>query len=161
MLKQQAGIVILRHALPFTQTSSKSGYPKILDDCYTVLRSSQISHEELLLTLNSINPSIQFTIEYGKDQIPSLDILRNRNENSIWMDLYHKCRHPKMSSNFYIQSPKTRKICTISENNPKKLKNKKNLESNLSKNNYSDSLIKQKVQKALSIPQRKWKNAIY
>ena len=27
-----------------------------VDDCYTVLRSSQISPEELLLTLNSINP---------------------------------------------------------------------------------------------------------
>ena len=36
-------------------------------DCYTVLRSSQISSEELLLTLNSINPSIQFTMEYSKD----------------------------------------------------------------------------------------------
>ena len=85
------GIVILRHALSFTQTSSKSGYPKILGDCYTVLRSSQISPEELLLTLNSINPSIQFTMEFSKDQIPFLDILKNRNENSIWMDLYHKC----------------------------------------------------------------------
>ena len=46
-----------------------------LDDCYAVLRSSQISPEELLLTLNSINPSIQFTVEYSKTQIPFLDIL--------------------------------------------------------------------------------------
>ena len=51
-----------------------------LDDCYTVLRSSQISPEELLLTLNSINPSMQFTVEYRKDQIPFLDILIKRNE---------------------------------------------------------------------------------
>ena len=68
----------------------KENWNHFLDDCYTVLRSSQISPEELLLTLNSINPSIQFTMEYSKDQIPFLDILIKRNENGIWMDLYHK-----------------------------------------------------------------------
>ena len=61
-----------------------------MDDCCTVLRSSQISPEELLLTLNSINPSIQFTMEYSKDQIPFLDILMKRNENGVWMDRYYK-----------------------------------------------------------------------
>ena len=45
----------------------ENGNP-FLDDCYTVSRSSQISLEELLLDLNSINPSIQFTMEYSKDQ---------------------------------------------------------------------------------------------
>ena len=54
--------------------------------CFTTL----YSREELLLTLTSINPSIQFTMEYSKDQIPFLDILIMRNENGIWMDLYHK-----------------------------------------------------------------------
>ena len=53
----------------------KENWNRFLDDCYTVLRSSQISPEELLLTLNSINPSIQFTVEYSKTQIPFLDIL--------------------------------------------------------------------------------------
>ena len=46
----------------------KENWNRFLDDCYTVLRSSQISPEELLFTLNSINPSIQFTMEYSKDQ---------------------------------------------------------------------------------------------
>ena len=54
---------------------------------YTVLRSSQISPEELLLALNSIDPSIQLTMAYSKEQIPILDILIKRKENSIWMDL--------------------------------------------------------------------------
>ena len=67
----------------------ENGNP-FLDDCYTVSRSSQISLEELLLDLNSINPSIQFTMEYSKDQILFLDILIKRNENGIWMDLYRK-----------------------------------------------------------------------
>ena len=61
-----------------------------MDDCYTALRSNQISPEKLLLTLNSINPSVQFTIEYSIDQIPFLDILIKRNENGNWMELYHK-----------------------------------------------------------------------
>ena len=78
----------------------KENQSRFLDNCYTVLRNSQISPEELLLTLNSINPSIQFTMEYSKDQILFLDILIKRNENGIWMDLYHKptdtqrCLHP-------------------------------------------------------------------
>ena len=68
----------------------KENYNHFLDDCYTVLRSSQISPEELLLTLNSINCSIQFTMDYSKDQISFLDNLIKRNENGIWIDLYHK-----------------------------------------------------------------------
>ena len=63
---------------------------RFLLDCYTVLKSSPISLEELLLTLNSINPSIRFTMEYSNDQIPFLDILIKRIENGIWMDFYHK-----------------------------------------------------------------------
>ena len=34
----------------------KENWNRFFDNCYTVLRSSQISPEELLLTLNSINP---------------------------------------------------------------------------------------------------------
>ena len=29
-------------------------------------------------------------MEYSKNQIPFLDILIKRNENGIWVDLYHK-----------------------------------------------------------------------
>ena len=66
----------------------KENWNRFLDDCYAVLGSSQISPEELLLTLNSINPSIhQYTMEYSKNQIPFLDILI-RNENDIRMNVY-------------------------------------------------------------------------
>ena len=132
----------------------KENWSRFLDDCYTVLRSRQISPEELLLPLNSINPSIQFTMEYSKDQTPFLDILINRSENGIWMDLYHKptdnqrClpftsshqKHCKPNIPFYL----ARRICTIAENNAEKLKNLKNLKINLSKYHYPDSLIKQR-----------------
>ena len=68
----------------------KENWNCFLVDCYAVLRSSQISPEELLLTLNSINPSIQFTMGYSNNQIQFLVILIQKNENSIWIDLYHK-----------------------------------------------------------------------
>ena len=68
----------------------KKNWNHFLDDCYTVFRSSQISPGELWLTLHLNDPSIQFAMEYIKDQIPFLDILITRNENCIWIDLYHK-----------------------------------------------------------------------
>ena len=41
----------------------------------TVFRMTAIQFYGVLLTLNSNNPSIQFTVEYSIDQIPFLDIL--------------------------------------------------------------------------------------
>ena len=137
----------------------KENWNRFLDDLYIVLRSSQISPEELLLTFNSINRSIQFTMEYSKYQIPFLEILIKTNENSIWMDLYHKPTDTQRCLPFISSYPNHCKrnilfclagrICTIAENNAEKLKNLKNLKSNLSKYHYLDSLIKQGFQRAL------------
>ena len=41
---------------------TKENSNRCLYSCYTVLTSNQISPEELLLTLNSVNLSIQFTM---------------------------------------------------------------------------------------------------
>ena len=111
----------------------KENWNRFLDDCYAVLSSSQISPEELLLTLISINPSIQFSKEYSKDQIPFVDILIRRNKNGIWMDLYYKPTDTQRFLPFIFSHPKhckrnipfclARRICTIAENNDEKLKN--------------------------------------
>ena len=105
---------------------------------------------------------VVITMEYSKDQIPFLDVLIKRNENGIWMDLYHKPTEIQryilfLSSNlsnckWNIAFCLARRICTIAENNAEKLKTFENLKSNLSKYNHLDSLIKQRFQKALSIP---------
>ena len=76
-----------------------------LDDSYTVLRSSQISPDVLLLNLNSINPSIQFTMEYSKGQLPFLDILIKKNKNGIWMDLHHKATDTQRGLPFTSSHP--------------------------------------------------------
>ena len=79
--------------------------------------------------MNSINPSIQFTMEYSKDEIRFLDILINQNESGIWLDLYHKPRDtqrwlPLTSSHTNnckrnIPFRWAQRICTIAENNAK------------------------------------------
>ena len=106
-------------------------------------------------------------MEYSNDQIPFLDILIKRNKNGMWMELYHKpidtsstprClpftsshpNHCKQNIPFCL----AQRICTIAESNTEKLKNLKNLRSNLSKYHYPNSLIKQGFQKALSVPQK-------
>ena len=102
----------------------------------------------LSLTLNSINPSIRFTMEYSKDQIPFLDILIKRSGSGILMDFYRKptdtqrclpfksshTNHCKRNIPFCL----ARKISTTVENNTEKLRNLENLKSNLSKYHYPD-----------------------
>ena len=43
----------------------KENWNRFLDDCCTIFRNSQISPQELLLTLNSINPSTQLILRYS------------------------------------------------------------------------------------------------
>ena len=142
----------------------KENRNRFLDDWYTILRSSQISPEKLLLTLTSIYPSLQFTMEYSKDQIPFLDILTKKNESGICMDLYHKPTYIQRCLSLTSSHPNhdkrnilfcvARRTCTIAENNAEKLKNLENLKTNLSKYHYPDSLTQQGLQRALSIPQK-------
>ena len=65
-------------------------WSRFLDDCETLLEENKINTNDLLCALNSINPSIQFTMSYCKDAIPFLDILIKRNNDKIWMDIYCK-----------------------------------------------------------------------
>ena len=50
-------------------------------NCETLLEENKINPNDLLNILNSINPSIQFTMEYSKDVIPFLNILIKRNND--------------------------------------------------------------------------------
>ena len=61
---------------------------RFLDDYETLLEENKIDPNDLLSILNSLNPSIQFTMEYSKDAIPFLDILIKRSNDKIWMHIY-------------------------------------------------------------------------
>ena len=65
-------------------------WSRFLDDCETLLEENKINPNNLLNTSDSINPSIQFTMEYSKDAIPFLDILIKCNNEKSWIDTYFK-----------------------------------------------------------------------
>ena len=65
-------------------------WSRFLDDCQRPLDKNKVKPEELVKTLNSVNETIQFTMEFSDQEIPFLDILIKRDNNGIWMDLYHK-----------------------------------------------------------------------
>ena len=108
--------------------------------------------------------SIQFTMEYSKNEKPFLDIFIKRNETGIWIDVYHKPTDTQISLPFISNHPNhckrnipfclARTIFTIAESNVEKLRNLENLKSNLSKYHYPDLLIRQGIQEALHIPQQ-------
>ena len=88
-------------------------WSRFLDDCETMLEENKINPNDLLSILNSINPSIQFTMEYSKDAILFLDILIKCNNYNIWMDIYYKqtdthrwlpfsSNHPKHCKRIYL-----------------------------------------------------------
>ena len=68
----------------------KENWSRFLDDCETVLDKTKIKPDDLLETINSIHPAIQFTMEFSDNQIPFPDILIKKDETGIWMDLFHK-----------------------------------------------------------------------
>ena len=137
-------------------------WSRFLDHCEILLEENKINPNDLLSILNSINPSIQFTMEYSKDAIPFLDILIKRDKDNIWMDIYykptdsHRClpfssNHPNHCKK-NIPFTLARRICTIVENAEAKMKHLENLKMNLSKYQYPKQLTEFGINKALSIP---------
>ena len=61
---------------------------RFLDDCETPLCKTKIDQNRLLEILNSINPSIKFTMETSDKELPFLHILIKRNDDKIWTDIY-------------------------------------------------------------------------
>ncbi len=73
-------------------TTPPKVWKRFVDDSFAILKKAAISsfHD----TLNSIEPSINFTIEHEKDgQIAFLDTLISRHNNSISTNVYRKPTH--------------------------------------------------------------------
>ena len=141
-------------------------WSRFLDDCKTLLEENKMNPNDLLSILNSINPSIQFTMEFSKDAIPFLDILIKCNNDGLifWMDIYykptdtHRClpfssNHPNHCKK-NIPFALARRICTIVENTEAKMKHLEKLKINVSKYQYPKQLTEFGINKALSIPLR-------
>ena len=61
---------------------------------------------ELLDVLNKVNPAIQFTRETKDTQLPLLDIMINKEEKKVFMDIYSMPTDPKRYVSFRSNHPK-------------------------------------------------------
>ena len=137
-------------------------WSSFLDDYETLLEESKINPNGFLNILNSMKPSIQFTMEYSKDAIRFLDILITQNNDKYWTNFYYKStdthRCLPFSSNHlshckkYISFTLTSRMCTIVECAEAKIKHLENLKMNLSKFQYPKQVIEYAIKKGLSIP---------
>ena len=80
-------------------------WKRYLDDCQILTDTTLVNPKDLLELLNSINTKIQFTMEISKESIPFLDILIKRDDESIWMDLYHKPTDTRRCVEFSSRHP--------------------------------------------------------
>ena len=86
-------------------------WSRFLDDCENLLEENKINANDLL---NSINPSIQLTMEYSKDAIPFLHIIIRCNNDKIWKDIYYKPTDTHRCLPFSSNHPKHCKKNTLS-----------------------------------------------
>ena len=138
-------------------------WSRFLDDCQTPLDKNTVKPKELLESLNSVNEPIQFTMESSDKEIPILDILIKRDNNGIWMDLYHKPADTQRCLPYSTNHPKhclkntpfvmARRICTIVGNNSLKNKHLKDLNENFRPCGYPKKVVEIRIQKELKIPQ--------
>ena len=94
--------------------------------------------------------------------IPFLDILIKRNNDEVWMDIYHKPTDTRRCVPFSSNHPNhckrnipfslARRICTISEKEEEKNTHLNKLRENLNNQGYPTNLINQGIEKAKSIP---------
>ena len=139
-------------------------WSRYLDDCFIPIPKNLLKPSDLLEILNSINPSIQFTMEADESQLPFLDILINKsNNNEIWMDIYHKETDTRRCVSYDSCHPKhcltnipytlARRICTIVENEEKKKQRLSELKIILQNQSYPENSINIGFNKALNITQ--------
>ena len=134
-------------------------WSRFLDDCQTQtpLDKNKVKPEELLETLNSVNETIQFTMEFSDKEIPFLDILIKGDNCGIWTDLYLKPTDTQRCLAFSTSRPKhclknifflrTRRICRIVENSSLRNKHLRDLKENFRTYGYPEKCVEIGIQK--------------
>ena len=101
-------------------------------------------------------------MEKSKSEIPFLDILIKRDDEKIWMDLYHKPTDTRRCVPFFSNHPGhckrnipfclARRIFTIVEKESDQEKHLRELNNDLKAQGYPETLIKEGFNKARAIP---------
>ena len=146
-----------------TKIYIEKNWDRFLDDCHILLDKNIIDPNDLHKLLNSLHPSIKFTMEVNENKLPFLDILINKENNHIWMDIYSKPTDSKRYVPFDSCHPKhclknipfclARRICMIVEKTDIKEQRLKELETLLKKQRYPQNIIKTGLEKARSLEQ--------
>ena len=127
----------------------------IVDDCKTPLGKTKIDPNRLLAILNSLNHSIKFTMESSNKELLLLTILIQRSDDKIWMDIYFKPTDTRRCLQFSFIHPNycqkdipltlARRICTIVENQQKKLEHLSKSKEILKKYDYPVYIITNRI----------------
>ena len=80
-------------------------WKRYIDDTCCIMKKGTL--EELLTHLNSVRPSIRFTVEVEKDgRLPFLDaLLQRKDDNSLDVTVYRKPTHTDWYLDFYPHHP--------------------------------------------------------
>ena len=137
----------------------EENWVRFLDDCYFPTNTNIIKPGELLKILNSLNPSIQFTMDVSPIKTAFLDIMINKDSNNdLWMNVYQKPTDSRRYVPFNSCHPKhtlsnipyclARRICTIVEKDEPKQKELQDLKTCLKTQGYPDKIITKGIEKA-------------
>ena len=80
-------------------------WKRYLDDCFIFWTKSRNDLEDFHIILNSLHPSIRFTIETSEHELPFLDILIKLSNNKITTDIYYKKTDTHQYLNFHSCHP--------------------------------------------------------
>ena len=141
----------------------KHSWKRYLDDCFIFWEESEEDLHEFHSLLNSLNPNIQFTMEFSDCSISflDLDIMVLKNQSKISTDVYYKTTDTHQYLNFKSCHPThtkrnipynlSRRICTIVSEEKTKDQRLMELKMYLSAQNYPEKLIDSAIEEAKKI----------
>ena len=133
-------------------------WKRYLDDCFIFWTKSQNDLEDFHSILNSLHPSIKFTTETSKHELPFLDILIKLSNNKIVTDIYYKKTDTHQYLNFQSCHPShtklnipycmARRVCAIVIEQELREVRLRELTVFLRRQNYPPGLITDDIKKA-------------
>ena len=141
---------------------TRENWFRFLDDCFIIWDIQLGTIEQLTDILNNMDPSINFTVEYNKKEIPFLDISVYSENGKIQTDMYHKETDTFSYLDFTSSHPHhckenipfnlARRICSIVSDTERRENRLNQLHKRLLRRNYPENLILACIQKAKAIP---------
>ena len=141
----------------------RNTWKRYLDDVFILWTKPREELEKFHKLLNTLNPNIQFTIEYSDCSIPFLDIMVTKRQTNIITDIFYKATDTHQYLNFKSCHPThtkrnipynlARRICSIVTDENIRNQRLEELNVFLSAQNYPEKLILSAIEEAKKIPQ--------